>query len=244
VYEAYVTGKVPVGSGLVLDAGIFASPIGFESFFSKNNFNYTRSWMGDLSPYYLAGLRAAMSFDAHWSATLMLVNGWTAIDVNRGKTAGGQLAWTGDALDAAISTLIGPELPGDDSDFRFFLDLVLQVRPVGWLQLVGAADLVEQQQPGGHAHWKAAAVYARARLLEGVFFAARAEVFDDPRGAITGSVQTLREVTATLELRPIKPLILKLEVRHDWSTAPVFHGADAERLTNETLLYASVVATY
>ena len=94
-------------------------------------------------------------------------------------------------------------------------------------------------------HWVAAAVYARARLSRLVVLAIRLEEFRDPGGAISGTPQTLREGTATLEVRPFEALILKLEARHDWSTAPVFHGrALSDLLTAETLVLASAVATF
>jgi hypothetical protein len=50
IQEAY--GGYRVGDNLWLEAGIFLSHIGAESFVSKDNWNYTRSLGADFSPYY------------------------------------------------------------------------------------------------------------------------------------------------------------------------------------------------
>jgi len=46
--------------GTDLRGGIYPSHIGFEGFLSKDNWNYTRSWMGEFSPYYQTGSRSAI----------------------------------------------------------------------------------------------------------------------------------------------------------------------------------------
>jgi hypothetical protein len=40
----------PVGNGLSIQAGLFNSFIGYESFYAKDNANYTRSWIADNTP--------------------------------------------------------------------------------------------------------------------------------------------------------------------------------------------------
>lgn len=240
VVQAYASARIPVGRGLTVDAGIFSSHVGFESFFSRDNLNYTRSWMAELSPYYQAGLRASYSFDEHWSAQLHLLNGWQrASENNRGKTVGAQIAWAGSGASVSFNSLVGPELPGDDSHFRFFGDLVARLEILQWLTLAATADAALEQRPARDAHWVAAAAYARAALSKIVWLAVRIEEFRDPDGAISGIAQTLREGTATLEIRPVEALILKLEARHDGSSAPAFHGS-----TSETLLIGSAVAAF
>ena len=41
----------PVGKGLTVQAGIFTSLIGYDSLYAKDNFNYTRPWSADFTPY-------------------------------------------------------------------------------------------------------------------------------------------------------------------------------------------------
>jgi putative OmpL-like beta-barrel porin-2 len=43
VHRANVSYFAPLGNGVTLTAGLFNSFIGYESFYSRNNFNYTRT---------------------------------------------------------------------------------------------------------------------------------------------------------------------------------------------------------
>ncbi len=42
IYRATVAAKLPLGRGLLVEAGIMPSHIGFETFYSKDNWNYAR----------------------------------------------------------------------------------------------------------------------------------------------------------------------------------------------------------
>ena len=57
VQQASVSAKVPVGRGLVIEGGIYPSHIGMEGLASQGNWNYTRSWLGEYSPYYQTGIK-------------------------------------------------------------------------------------------------------------------------------------------------------------------------------------------
>jgi hypothetical protein len=250
VYQASVSWTAPVGSGLLLEAGIYPSHIGFESFFSKDNWNYTRGWMGEFSPYYQAGVKASYAFDAHWSAQVHFLNGWQTIgDNNRAKAAGTQIAWTSDRVSLAFNTFAGPELPGDDSHWRLFGDLTAQLKATHWLAVGATADLGWQDRAQGAALWHAAALYVRAALSARAAVAVRAEYYDDRDGFFSGTAQVLRDGTATLELRPAEQLILKLEARYDIAGAPVFTSqrdtaGKATFSTTQTLVVAGAVATF
>lgn len=73
---------------------------------------------------------------------------------------------------------------------------------------------------------------------------------DDEDGAVSGIAQTLREVTATLEHRPVERLILKLEGRYDRSSAPAFAsdelgpGGATLRKRSQLLLRLGAVARF
>ncbi len=234
---------------LVLEAGIYPSHIGLESFQSQLNWNYTRSWMGELSPYYQAGLKGTWTFDERWSAQLHLLNGWQTIgDNNRGKALGTQVAWAGERLSAAFNTFVGEE--GTDGT-RLFVDGVATYRVTEVLSLAATVDAGWQSRPGQDAaHWYAAGLNARVKLSEPVAVAARAEVYRDEDGLITGTAQTLTEGTLTLEVRPAEHLTLKLEARHDRSTEHVFSGRDTlddgtpERVPEQTLVVLGAVAYF
>ena len=60
--RANVSYLAPIGTGLKLTAGLFNSFIGYESFYAKDNFNYTRAYLPDYSPYFMFGLSAQYQF--------------------------------------------------------------------------------------------------------------------------------------------------------------------------------------
>jgi len=212
---------------LVFEGGVYPSHIGFETLATKDNWNYTRSWMGELTPYYQTGLKATYTFNVTWSAQIHVLNGWQNIgDNNDGKAVGTQVAYSKGKLSASFNTFVGPELPNDDHDYRVLGDLVLTYRATPDWSLGGSLDLAREGRPQGpDARWSGGALYLRwAPPQSRAALAVRGEYYHDRDGAISGTPQTLKEVTATLEHRPAPPLILRLEGRYDRSSANVFAG--------------------
>jgi len=253
VVQASMQWQTALGRGLLLEAGVFPCHVGLEAFQSKENWNYTRSWLGELSPYYSAGLKVSYPWNDHWSAQLHILNGWQVIaDNNRGKTAGAQLAYSSDTVSLSLNGMVGPELPDDDSDIRALGDLVwtCKVRPS--LSLGASVDVAREGRAlGPAAGWKGVGLYVRlAPPQSQTAVALRGEYYDDKDGAISGVAQTLKEVTATLEHRPAPHLTLKLEGRYDRSSAPVFsteeRAADGAplRKRDQFLLLLGAVASF
>jgi hypothetical protein len=220
----------PLGRGLLIEAGIFPSHVGFEAFPSKDNWNYTRAWNGELSPYYQAGLKLAYPLTDTLSAQLYLLNGWQLIgENNEAKTLGAQLAWRGSRGQVVLNGLFGPELAGDNGRWRLFGDLLLGLRATHWLRLMASVDIGYQQLPaptptgpdGGALFWTAYA-WARVQALSFLALALRGGYYEDRDGLMTGTAQALGELTSTVELRLDDRLILKVEGRYDRSTAAVF----------------------
>jgi len=227
IYQASLAYRL--SNGVVLEAGVYPSHIGLEGFYSKDNWNYTRSWLGELSPYYQAGVKASYAFNARWSGQVHVLNGWQLINDNDdGKAIGTQLAYSKGPLTASLNTYV-------DAD-RTFGDVVVLYRVRPRLQLGASVDAGSQE----HAHWRGGGAYARYAISDGHAVAVRAEHFRDPEAGISGAAQTLREATITYEMRPRQHLILKLETRYDRCTAPVF--ADEER--SQFLALAGAVVTF
>ena len=226
IYQASVAYRLR--NGVVLEAGVYPSHIGVEGFYSKDNWNYTRSWLGEFSPYYQAGVKASYAFNARWSGQLHVLNGWQLInDNNAHKALGTQLAYSSGPLTASLNTFVGPERAGDDDALRKFVDLVVLYRVTPKLQLGGAIDCGAQETHGaGDADWRGIGGYARYAVRAGHAIAFRAEHFCDPEAGISGAAQTLSEATFTYEMRPREHVILKLETRFDRSTADVFNDGE------------------
>src|SRR5690349_7815730 len=84
----------PVGKGLTIQAGIFSSLIGYDSLYAKDNFNYTRPWGADLTPYLMMGVNARYPLTERLTVTVFVVNGyWHLANANHVPNSGAQIAY-------------------------------------------------------------------------------------------------------------------------------------------------------
>ena len=247
VYQASIAYTTPIGRGVVIEAGIFPSPIGIETFLSKDDWNYTRAWAGEFSPYYEAGISVTVPLSDRWSADFHVVNGWQlAGDNNDGKSYEARLTYTTKMVAAQLAAFAGPELADDNAHWRTFGDLVVTINPNGRLRFAAELDDGYQSRPGlPPARWQAVVGEARYAFTDRMAIAMRAETFHDPDNGISGVRQTLREGTVTLEYRPHPILIAKIEGRYDHASAPVFstRGSGGKR-KEQTIALASVTAAF
>jgi hypothetical protein len=219
---ASVYGKLPEGT--VLEGGIMPSHIGFETFPSVDNWNYTRSWMAEFSPYYQSGVSATHSL-GEFTGQAFVLTGWQLdSDVNHSQSLGTSVAWNHAGWHVALNGWAGPELPNDDRDWRWFGDFVASGAPLPWLEIALCADDGYQARmaPLAGARWAGVSGFARVAVGRYAHIAARLERFRDADGVITGVGESLTEGTLTLEARPVDALIIKLEGRADESSAAVF----------------------
>jgi len=226
IYQASVIYKP--SDKLTLEGGIFPSHIGFEAFYSKDNWNYTRSWLGELSPYYQTGIHAGYQFTPHWAGEVHILNGWQNInDNNDGKAVGGKIAYSNERFSTSLNTF--------DEDGRHFGDLIALYKVTPKLNIGGSLDRGHQAD----ANWLGVGGYGRYAIDDRHAVAVRAERFRDRDNGISGTAQTLTEATLTVEFRPVANLIMKLEGRRDRSTANVFDGSK-----NQTVVVVGAVATF
>ena len=252
MYQASVGYRAAIGRGVLLEAGIYPSHIGFKSFLSKDNWNYTRAWQGEFSPYYQTGIKVSTVLSDRWSAQLHVVNGWQIVgETNDAKSIGTQVAYASDRVSVTFNTLAGPELPNDDDHWRTFGEVIAVFRATPALQVAAVFDAAFQSRPGqAPARWQAAVAAARFACSNRTALALQTEVFHDPDNGISGSPQTLTGATATLEHRPHPQLILKVEGRYDRSTRAVFSGripendGTPEGRRRQALVVLGAVATF
>ena len=174
----------------------------------------------------MSGLKGTWRFDDRWSAQLHLLNGWQTIgDNNSGKALGTQVAYASDRLSASVNTFVGNEGTGAAEALRLFVDTVVTLKVSDVVSVAASADVGRQARPGeGAALWYAAGANVRVQVARPVAVTARAEVYRDRNGLMTGIAQTLTEGTLTLELKPTEQLTLKAEARYDRSTQDVFES--------------------
>jgi Putative beta-barrel porin-2, OmpL-like. bbp2 len=75
IFQAYGTYVVPVGHGLTIDVGKWASSLGFENNYTKDQINYSRSFWFNFLPFYHMGVRANYQFNEKIGLNYWVVNG-------------------------------------------------------------------------------------------------------------------------------------------------------------------------
>ena len=75
IFQAYGTYVVPLGSGLTVDFGKWASSIGLETNYSKDQANYSRSYWFNYLPFYHMGVRATYRLNDVAALSYWLTNG-------------------------------------------------------------------------------------------------------------------------------------------------------------------------
>jgi hypothetical protein len=75
IFQAYGSYIVPAGHGIDVDFGKWASSLGIEGNYTKDQMNYSRSYFFDYLPYYHMGMRATYKFNDKIAGTYWLVNG-------------------------------------------------------------------------------------------------------------------------------------------------------------------------
>src|SRR6266446_9392671 len=113
----------PVGKGLTVQAGIFSSFIGYDSLYAKDNFNYTRPWGADFTPYLMMGVNASYPFSKKLTGTFFVLNGyWHLARANTAPNWGGQAAISATSHFTVKQTvLVGPHQSNTAFKFWRFL---------------------------------------------------------------------------------------------------------------------------
>ena len=75
IFQAYGTYVVPLGKGLTVDFGKWASSLGIEGNYTKDQVNYSRSFFFDYLPFYHMGVRASYKVNDKLALNYWLVNG-------------------------------------------------------------------------------------------------------------------------------------------------------------------------
>ena len=232
VWQAYGTCVFAVGRGLQMDFGKFASNLGYETNYAKDDNQFSRAYLFSFLPFYHAGLRVTLPVTDQLTVIYMLTNGIQQTeDFNDFKsnhvatviTPTSALTWT-------VNYYQGQERPdggaaqGPDGYFRVFdtyvaytatprLTVGLDVNYVT-NELNRADDALALQGTGA---------YARYQVSSPAALSLRYERLDD-EGLFGGIDQVLHELTATAEYRFEDGFLVRGEFRRDWSNQRFFTG--------------------
>ena len=75
IFQAYGTYIAPVGTGLEVDFGKWASSLGIEGTYAKDQMNYSRSFFFYFLPFYHMGVRTHYNFNDKFGVNYWVVNG-------------------------------------------------------------------------------------------------------------------------------------------------------------------------
>lgn len=84
IFQAYGTYVAPVGKGLNIDFGKWGSSLGIEGNYTKDQFNYSRSYWFDFLPFYHMGARVSLPLNDRFSLNYWIVNGTNQVEATNG----------------------------------------------------------------------------------------------------------------------------------------------------------------
>ena len=255
--RANVSYLAPVGNGLMLQAGLFNSFIGYESLYAKDNFNYTRAWIADYSPYLMFGANAVYHFSEQWTGVVYVINEYFHLqNANNLPSYGVQVVYTPSLSWTFKETLYyGPDQANTSLEFwRFFSESIVEWKlnanvTIAGVYQVGTQEMADQAG-NPRVLFTGASLPMRWHISGPWSVALRPEVYWDPNGLMTGHDQFIKAVTTTAEYKlPYQwtNTICRLEYRYDESTGSgggFFKGATNSLTPGQNLLLFSVIATF
>lgn len=84
IFQAYATYILPIGQGVTVDFGKWASSLGVEGNYTKDQMNYSRSYWFNFLPFYHMGLRASIPIGDRFTVNYWVVNGTNQVEATNG----------------------------------------------------------------------------------------------------------------------------------------------------------------
>lgn len=254
IFQAYGTYAIPVGHGLTVDFGKWASSLGIEGNYSKDQMDYSRSYWFDFLPFYHTGVRLNYKFNDAIALNYWVTNGTQhteptnnfkdeliGVNLQPHKT----LTWTANyylgqehpdvefftnQTIPGLPTLQGTPfepIPNPPKGKLHIIDTYLTWLATPKLTFALEADYIIERltTTSFPQHTDGGAAYARYRFTPRMAIAGRSEYLTDRGGLFTGVTQAVKETTVTLEQRLADGFLLRQEWRRDFSNQPYFYTA-------------------
>ena len=192
IFEANAGVKISKKKNLWVDAGIFASHIGFESAIGKDCWNVSRSILADNSPYYESGAKVTYTSDNEkWFISGLYLNGWQRIQRINGNNSpafGHQISYKPTAkVTLNSSSFVGNDKPDSTKQMRYFHNFYGQFQLTSKVGLIVGFDIgAEQKTKGSTSYntWYSPVLIAKYSLTAKKSIAARGEYYNDAQGVI------------------------------------------------------------
>jgi hypothetical protein len=252
IFQAYGTYIAPLGTGLSIDVGKWASSLGIEGNYTKDQMNYSRSYWFDFLPFYHMGARVKYQFNDKFGLSYWIVNGTQQTEPFNGFKD--QLIGANIQPRKTITVNLNYYLGQEHPDVKFFpnggapanspteqglpfqpivnppdgklhiLDsyVTWQTTPKLTLAAEGDYEIQRVLTNSAPAHTDGGAVYAQYKFTPQVGIAGRAEYLSDHGGLFSGVTQALKEVTLTYSYQFGSGFLVRTEWRRDFSNQPFF----------------------
>jgi hypothetical protein len=224
IFEANVGLSLNKKNNLWIDAGVFASHIGFESAISTDNWTMTRSLLAENSPYFLSGAKLTYTPNDKWEIAGLIVNGWQRIQRLQGNSLpsfGTQINFSPtEKVTLNWSTFIGTDDPDTTRRMRYFNNFYGQFQLTKKFGLIAGFDIGTQQRIKGSSDydfWFSPVIIGQFAIKKTWKTAIRAEYYQDETGIIIPSSTPNGFKTTGLSLNldysPTHNIICRLEGR-------------------------------
>jgi hypothetical protein len=224
-------------NGLTLTGGLFATPVGYETYNVKDNWNWSRANTFYFLTYYHVGAKAAYALNKEFAVAAYLVNGWNnGFETNSTPSGALQLTYDdGSGTTGSVVYFVGNERKRGETGtvgrpLRHMVDAWI-TKPLNDSFAVGLHGNVGMENNDvGKNQWLATAAYARAKLSPWMFLAARGDVFRenaaDPAAPLfflsANGTEWVASGTLTLDMRPTDNTSFRIEGRYDRADGDVF----------------------
>ncbi len=195
IYEANAGINLSKKKQLWLDAGIYASHIGFESAIGKDCWNMTRSMLSDNSPFYQSGVKLTYSSDnGKFLVTAHIINGWQRIQ----RVAASSLPSFGwqvqgkptDKILINSSSFIGTDKPDSTRQMRYFHNFYAIFNATSKLAFTVGVDAGAEQKAKKSKQynaWYSPVFIVRYTPIEILALSARVEYYSDKNAVIVAT---------------------------------------------------------
>lgn len=270
IFEANAGVKLGKNHDLWLDAGLFASPIGFESALSKDCWTLTRSMLAENSPYYLSGAKLTYNTgNGKWTVLGMVTNGWQRVkklDGYSGPSFTTQMQYRPSPnLIVNWSSFVGSDRPDSLRQGRFFNNFYVIINPVGGsttgrFGVILGFDIGSDRKPvvrngsgqrvdgGGRYIWYSPVVIVRYKASDKSYINGRVEYYDDKNAVIIGmpgfktTGYSIGYDYAILPNRSVGAALFRIEGKMYDSKALLFEAKNGLSRTNTSLTTSLAVS--
>ena len=252
IFQAYGTYVLPIGSGLTVDFGKFASSLGIEGNYTKDQINYSRSYLFDFLPFYHMGARVNYKLNDALALNYWVTNGTQQTEPFNGfkDQFFGLTIQPRKSITWNVNYYLGQEhpdvmffpngtspnlpteqgvpfepIPSAPSGRLHILDSYATWQATANLNFALEGDYVIERlyKNSAPAHTDAAAGYLHYQFNPKWGLGARAEYLSDRGGLFSGATQALKETTVTADYKFADGFLMRGEWRRDNSNHPYFY---------------------